>query len=78
MFEEFGEGGRTRTADHLLKRQMLYRLSYTPRGVWVSNSYEKASRIKTGFFGRSQNTSKGEDVKDYLVGCLRKPSSERS
>jgi hypothetical protein len=25
-----GEGGQTRTADHLLKRQMLYRLSYTP------------------------------------------------
>jgi hypothetical protein len=29
-FNQFGEGGRTRTAGHLLKRQMLYRLSYTP------------------------------------------------
>jgi hypothetical protein len=30
---KFTEGGQTRTADHLLKRQMLYRLSYTPIGT---------------------------------------------
>lgn len=28
-YNEFGEGGRDRTSDLLLKRQMLYRLSYT-------------------------------------------------
>jgi hypothetical protein len=67
MFEEFGEGGRTRTAGHLLKRQMLYRLSYTPKRVPVSNSYEATQPIETGFLSRSQNISTDRHVKDYLT-----------
>lgn len=45
-----GEPARIRTGDHLIKSQMLYRLSYEPTSFNVYQSFKRKSSEVANFF----------------------------